>query len=1327
MIRRLAPLAALLSILGCATAQTDLEATFRNPPASARPHTWWHWMSGHITREGLTADLEAMAKVGLGGAQMFDVQPGVPEGKVLYNSAEWRALTVHAVKEAQRLGIELCIHNCAGWSSSGGPWMKPEQGMQWVTVSETQVTGPKSLREKLAQPPTRLETYRDIAVLAFPTPPAEVKRLSEALPVATCSTPGTDPKRLLDGRAETAVTLSSPAAGKPQWVTIECVQPFTAQTLTLRAGPQRSAPRGELQVSDDGQAWRAVKPFSLPGRGDPNNVAVTFNPTTARYWRLLFATPLPSGTRLSVGEVELSNALRLDNWWDKAGYARQDRPRPDARTATSPEAVVEVARQVDLSAKMAADGTLTWDVPAGTWTILRVGYSPNGRNNHPVRDSGRGLESDKLSAAATDAHFDGMMLPLIQACGPLAGKSLNNCLIDSYEVGGQNWTPLLRQEFTKRRGYDPTPYLATYTGRVVTDIPTTERFLWDLRKTIAELQAENYFGRYAERCREYGLQMSIEPYGDGNFDELTAGVYADIPMTEFWSPNGVAYGGGKLASSIAHTQGRTFVGAEAFTASQENGRWLNDPWQIKPLGDAMWASGVNRFIFHRYAHQPWLNLEPGMTMGPWGFMFERTITWWEQAPAWTAYLARGQALLQAGRFVGDLLYFSGDDSPQGMPGQNPPPPPGYDWDAGDLTVLNQLVVKDGRLTLPSGAAYEVLILPPSETMLPSTLRRLDALVRAGATVVGQRPRRSPSLQDQPVADQQITALADSLWGPINGTTVTRHAVGAGQVVWGQPLAELLAARGVGPSLVWTSRGGPNQVRWMHRRAGNVDYWFVANLSRQVESGELSLRVSGRQPELWQAVDGSVRDAALWRQEAGRTVVTLALQPAESLFVVCRRPPAGLGARQLTFTASGTTTTPARPVRQLVITRATYGVLNVAAEDYHDVTQQVAAAVKNDRLELAASNALAGDPAPNVVKQMRVRYRYGGQERVLTVDENQTARLPEADQPGGGKLEIVKALYGLLPETDDPPVAGTVDVTRQLQERVREGALTVRADNSLAGDPANLVVKQLLVEYTLDGVAHRRMVQENDLLSIPDGPDPVFELPPAAAVERTAGGGFALTAWETGRYRLDTPAGEAQATIATLPAPLELGGPWQVSFQPNRGAPASASFEKLVSWPERPEPGIRYFSGSATYRRTFTVPALTADQVVLLDLGKVKNFAEVTVNGQQLATLWMPPFRVDVTKALRAGENALEVRVTNLWVNRLIGDEELPDDAEYAPGGQLKSLPTWLQSGSATPQRPPTGRITFSTWKHWQRGDALQESGLVGPVRLRYGLRQALQP
>ena len=1169
--------ACLTFAMGLACVQAgSMEEEFKNPPASARPHTWWHWMNGNVTREGITADLEAMKHVGINGAQIFNVGVGTPKGPATVLGPQWLDLVQHAATEADRLGMDLAMHNCPGWSSSGGPWITPEHSMQTVVTSEIQVQGGTHLDAVLPQPAIKLGFYRDIAVLAFPTP--------------------TEDKRIPD-----------------------------------------------LEVK------------MLSGGKKPSDL------------------------------------------------------QPDAK-AVPLTAVVSHDRIINLTGQMGADGKLAWDVPAGgAWTILRLGHTPNGRKNVCTPENGGGWECDKLSREALDAHWNDGIAPVLRKLGPLAGKVFNNLVIDSYEVGNNNWTPRLREEFIQRRGYDPILFLPVLTGRYVDGGEISERFLWDFRRTLCDLFTDNYYGYFCDLCHKAGLKASIEPY-DGPFESLAVAAKADVPMGEFWSHDDSEAWAVRIAAESAHVHGQTIVGAESFTALPETGKWLNHPGSLKALGDQQWCAGLNRFIFHVYAMQPWMDKAPGMTMGVWGTHFGRNNTWWEQSRAWMAYINRGQYLLQQGHPVADVLFFTGEAAPSGAIMRPDLRAKGYDYDALGTDLMPQLTVQDGCVVTPTGGKYRLLVLPNTTWMTPALVQQVGALVQAGATVIAPRPLKSPSLKGYPACDGELARLAPDIWGPISASpTPGKH-----YAVASQPVDKVLSALGVQPDFLVPT---PDQhITFVHRSLDAIDVYFVSNPRPITTRFEASFRITGRLPELWDAETGIIRPAPVWRVENGRTVVPLNLEQSDSIFVVFRQPATAPVDSIIALTSRATGPSTALLPPKLEIRKAFYGVLKIAP-GLLDVTSLVQDQMRDGRGVVPCFFDLAGNGAMWTSQELRVEYECGGQTRLISLPSEATLSLPAAGETG--PVRILRAIFGHF-EKDAPkdlkglPPLRMTDVTTQLAVKIADGLLSTPINSELfGGDPAPKVAKTAWVKYAVNGVEHTAILGDGQALRIPE--ETWLWSPPEPRLSLDKGH-LQLTAATAGTYALATASGgEKNVEVGPIPVPLEVPGPWQVAFQEHRGAPASATFPMLLSWPDHADAGVKYFSGTAAYRATVTIPAdrLGTGRSLLLDLGQVKEIAEVTLNGVDLGTLWKAPFRVDISAAAKAGENRLQVKVTNLWPNRLIGDEQLPEDCEWN-GVNIRRWPDWMVKGLPR----PTSRVTFTTCKFWKKESSLQPSGLIGPVTLR---------
>lgn len=619
-------------------------------------------------------------------------------------------------------------------------------------------------------------------------------------------------------------------------------------------------------------------------------------------------------------------------------------------------------------------------------------------------------------------------------------------------------------------------------------------------------------------------------------------------------------------------------------------------------------------MFHRYALQPWADVRPGMTMGPWGVHYERTQTWWDWTMPWHDYLARCQLMLRQGRFVADICYLQAEAPPQGF---HDHPRAGYHWDECSAeVVLTRMTVRDGRLVLPDDMSYRLLVLPESPTMTPALLGKIKDLVEAGATVVGSRPVRSPSLSGYPKCDESVKRLADELWGDCDGQKVKEHCVGRGRICCGTVPEALLAKAGVRPD--FTSRA---VLRYIHRKGGDTDLYFVANPLPSSLTAVCSFRVTGKQPELWWLDTGHVEAAAMFTEQDDATSVSVPLGPSGSVFVVFRK--------------------------------------------HAEAPSSIVSVTHDGKAVLSTS----------------------------------------AQRPS--RIAVRKAVYGVL---SDP--LRTRDVRAKVQQIVDAGEDRFEVARLAAGDdPAFGIVKTLVVDYSIDDLPGTARGTDPETIVLASVPAPQR----IADVRRDPDGHLLLEAWKPGHYELQTAAGRRTIEVSSLPGAMEVKGPWEVAFSPGHGAPERTTFDQLVAWSQHADPGVKYFSGTASYTRTLSVPVemLGRARRLYLDLGEAEVMAHVTLNGKDLGVLWKPPFLVDITEVARPGANALEVKVVNLWINRMIGDEQLPEDSQRNPNGTLKEWPQWLSEGKSS----PTGRYTFTSWRLWKKGDALVPSGLLGPVRL----------
>jgi len=1345
-----------------ASSVSELERGFLHPPDSARPWTFWFWLGGNITSNGITADLEAMKRVGIGGVVIMDVDQGTPKGPVPFLSPQWVNLFKHTCAEAQRLGLQVNMNNDDGWSGSGGPWITPELSMQKLVWSETAVEGPQRFGGMLAQPQSYVITsnnipngpisfgsgmqqtsasspsdergvnslsansssnantfYRDIAIFAFPTPPGDAPKMTDSSPKITASVvdPNFDSAKLLDGDPKTAITLPRPDGGKPQFLQIEFPQPYQARTLMLamRGLAPHEGCHGALQISDDGLTFKTIHEID-PG-AEP--IWVNLGSVEARYYRVLFTSADQVIQRLEVAEVDLSAKYRIDDIEEKALLVcNKDYPERTNKPVLPQGFAVPREQMVNLTSRFRADGHLDWDVPAGKWTVLRFGHTSTGKNNHPAREGGLGFECDKLSKEAARVMFDGLMSRLVKEVGPMAGKTLAATHIDSWEVGSQNWTPKFREEFQRRRGYDPVQFLPVITGRVLDDLEISERFLWDFRQTVSELLAENYAGELRKLANKKGLKLTIEAYDGNPSQDLTYAAQADIPTAEYWTspPYALSYACVEMASA-AHVYGKPIVACEAFTA-MDSEKWLGHPFAIKPFGDWAFCHGINRFILHRYALQPWTDPDrvPGMSMGPWGQHFERGQTWWEQSKAWMGYLTRCQYLLQQGLFVADICYLAPENSPQEWqtPGRTKERP-GYNFDCCPAdAILTRMSVKNGRLVLPDGMSYRVLVLPEVETMTPQLLARIEELVRAGATVIGGKPAKSPSLSGFPKCDAELKQIAEELWGDCDGKVVKEHLVGKGKIIWGKTPQEVLSGTGLPMDFAGQPTTYTNSLRFVHKALRDSDVYFVANRFSQPENAVCAFRVAGKRPELWHPDTGAIERPVVY-DEAGETVrMPLTLDPFGSVFVVFRKGERTEGDRIVSVSRNGAPILDTAFAPRVPQSGATTDLVSRFTE---------AIWVKPDieidlPPEANTGNAAMHDNRNDVLYPPPGHDLYGDLTHSgsgLDVGRNGVCVTEHSDG------------YFATPLVFAAPITDWTHIT------------VVYRDNQpslyLNGKFVHTGLRSTFTAHCGVGVKHIRgtapfrgaegefqkfdqALGESEIaelaktMPLPETPSEIVPLELIRGTDQRIHG----QSWLPGAYACRTAEGKTvQLNVGSLPEPSDLSRSWEVQFQANRGAPDHVKFEHLISWSEHSDPGVEYFSGTATYKKTFQLPAnlLANDLRLYLDLGKVAIIAEIKLNGHELGTLWKPLFRTEITKVLSRGENKLEVKVVNLWPNRMIGDEQLPEDTERNTNGTLKTWPPWLESR----QPSPTGRYTFTSWRLWKKDSPLQQSGLLGPVRI----------
>lgn len=924
---------------------------FRNPSSNYGIRCWWWWLNGNIDKETITRDLEEMKLKGFSGACIFDAggaeQRGneqVPEGP-MFGSPEWKELYIHAIKEADRLGLVMSLSIQSGWNL-GGPDITPEETAKQVVISEIKIKGPTKVQEVLPQPKTKYNYYRDIVVLAIPSK---------------------------------SFTNRSP------------IRDFQGKAATREVGG--SAP----------------------------------------------------DTRYLLTDIQ----------------------------GTAGEEDATLKQVINLTGKF-KNGTLNWTAPNGEWTILRIGYTPT--NAHVSTSSGKwqGNVIDYLSEKHFNRYWNTHIEPLLKAIGPMAGTTLKYLQTDSFEAGGMNWTDDFVKEFIKYRGYDPIPYLPILAGKIIESRDISNRFLADLRKTLADLIADKHYGTFSKRASKYGMGIQPESAGPhaGPFDGLKNYGYSEIMMSEFWSPSPhrpkpMNRFFVKQAASAAKIFNKKLVGAESFTTIGPH--WNDVMWSdMKPSVDHEFAAGLNLVYLHTFTASPKAMGLPGQEYFA-GTHFNPNVTWWNQSTAFIQYLTRCQYLLQQGTAVSDVLYYYGDHSPNiGRYKEDDPAGalPGYDYDLINENRLLALEVKNGLITLPHGVSYRVLVLPDHQILSLAVVQKVDALVRAGATVIGTKPKTTASLVNFPKSEQTLQIIADELWGDASLASGSRKT-GKGQIIWGKTSSEVLKDMGIDFDLEFINKQADHNYDYIHRADTGVDFYFISSQNKSASKITAAFRISGKQPELWNAVTGETRPVQSFYQKDGKTYIPLEFDPYGSLFVVFKQN--------------------------------------------------------------------------------------------ISIDKK----------------------------------------------------------------------------------------------------------------------------------------GEALANFLEFEEKATLSGPWNVQFDPKWGGPAKTTFNQLISWTDHPDEGIKYYSGTAVYSKSFDASAkLVSSKQIFLDLGEVKDIgiAKVTLNGKDLGILWAPPLRVALSGLLKKKNNELKIEVTNTWRNRLVGDRGKPQEDRFTKTN-VRIVDKWeiLPSGLLGPVKLVEGR------------------------------------
>jgi hypothetical protein len=850
-------------------AQSDsfsaIESHFKNIPDSQQLGVYWYWMSDNLSREGVIKDLQAMKRAGINRAYIGNIgEPSVPFGKVKVFTDEWWDILHTALKTASELNIEIGIFNSPGWSQSGGPWVKPSQAMRYLASRTIQVKGPIKLHQQL---PSVGKDAQDVKVLAYPTLSSDCSFMSRA------------------------------DMSKAYEIDLVSTKPSVVRSLTIQTVMKSCKTDAEFFVKE-GSAYRSLCKFKIDRSRSAINVG--FDP----YAPIVISLPEVKGSEFRlvidkakagmIQSVTLSDIPKVERYPEKTLAKMYQAPHPmfyEYEWKQQPECsdaakVIPVNKVTDITSFMSADGMLTWKVPKGEWTIMRTAMVPTGQTNSPATPEATGLETDKMSKEHIAAHFDGFIGEILRRIPASDRTTFHVVVADSYETGGQNWTDHMMSDFVARYGYSPVPYLPVYQGVVVGSEDQSDRFLWDVRRLVADEIAYNYVGGLRDVSHKHGLTIWLENYGHWGFpgEFLQYGGQSDEIAGEFWCVGYLGSIENRAASSCGHIYGKNKIWAESFTSGGPD--FYRYPGSIKARGDKFFTEGINATLFHVSIEQPDERV-PGLNAS-FGTEFNRHNTWFPQLDVFSKYIKRCNYMLQQGRYIADVAYYIGEDAPKMIGSCEPALPKGYSYDFINAEVLlNDASVELGALTLKSGMKYKVLVLPKLDAMRPEVLKQIKKLVSEGLVIVGPAPTRSPSLQNYPQADAEVQNLAIELW---NGKGVSAGRLydtyGKGRIYPSASMEQVLTDIGMIPDF---SASPADSVLFIHRRLAEGDIYFISNQKNKEVTFPASFRTVGRVPELWNPQTAEIRRLPEYQTSANTTDIPMTLQAGESAFVIFRLP------------------------------------------------------------------------------------------------------------------------------------------------------------------------------------------------------------------------------------------------------------------------------------------------------------------------------------------------------------------------------------------------------------------------------------------------------
>lgn len=1044
-----------------------LEDGFVSPPDSIQTSVYWYWLSDNISKEGVIKDLHAMKKVGINRAFIGNIGiEAVPYGKVKIFSDEWWEILHLALKTATELNIEIGIFNSPGWSQSGGPWIRSEESMRYIASSSITVEGPQKIAQKLERPK---EPFQSVKVIAFPHIGDDNMTLTHQNAIIQSKPSSPNLINITDGDISTGLNLHDKREFQ---LTFKTEDSFTARSLTLHTIEEPFFAHAVLKAKQQNGELEVITEFDIDRSRPSLNVGfVPFAPvvislpaTSSNQFNLILTDISPQSV---LAEVKLSSIPRVERYSEKTLAKMHQTPYPYWDTYLWPKQselddkclAVNSNDILDITQHVSSEGIVTWDIPEGKWVIMNMGMTPTQVKNGPASPEAIGLEVDKMSKKWVSVHFDRFLGEILRRIPREDRKAFKVVVQDSYETGGQNFTDNLIQEFKERYNYDPILYFPVYEGFVVNSQSESDRFLWDMRRLIADKIAYDYVGGLRQVSHQHGLTTWLENYGHWGFPSefLMYGGQSDEISGEFWSQGELGDIENRAATSAGHIYGKNRISAESNTSGGP--AYSRHPAIMKQRTDRFFAEGINNTLLHVYIMQPYEDKKPGVNAW-FGNEFDRKNTWFQYLDLFTQYLKRTNYMLQQGLNVADVAYFIGEDVPKMTGVTDPSLPIGYQFDYINAEViLRDMTVQNGLFTLPHGTQYRVLVLPKQETMRPEVLAKIKELVYDGAVVLGPPPNCSPSLENQPKADNLVRKMAAELWEGVDGLTTTHKKYGKGFIMNGLTMDDVFAIIQCIPDCKLPN---DHSIHYGHRKKDEIEIYFISNQTNEEQVIYPEFRVKGKQPELWEATTGSIRYLPAYESKENSTIVPMKLTPYESAFVVFRH--------------------------------------------------------------LARHNPL----------------------------QNISDNYPD--------LEIVE----------------------------------------------------------------------------------------------------------------------------------NLRGPWKLTFDSSKRGPVEPiTIDTLKDWTTFSDKQVKYYSGEVIYQIQFTIQEKEKEKKILIDLGNLTAMAKITVNDEYVGGVWTAPYRLDITNQVKTGYNELTVTVVNNWMNRIIGDMNLPED-------QRK---TWCFVNPYDAQSP------------------LQPSGLFGPVTI----------